>query len=74
MVRENSSELIRQSVSFSFFNEGFISHGMPKKAIDLFFKIPKVDEVIYTTYFTACAQLGTDEGLVLGKQVEVLQR
>ena len=42
---------------------------MPRKAIDLFFKISKPDEVIYTTFFNACARLGNDEALILGKQV-----
>ena len=42
---------------------------MPKKAIDLFFQIAKPNEVIYTTYFHACARLGNDEALVLGEKV-----
>ena len=57
------------SICLALFDEGLTSYEMPKKAIDLFFQIPNPDEVIYTAYFTACAKLGNNEALVLGKKV-----
>lgn len=42
---------------------------MPQKAIDLFFKVKKPDQIIHKLYFNACGLLGNNEGLILGKKV-----
>ena len=57
------------SIYLALFNEGFILHEVPKKAIDLFFTIQNPSDVTYTIYFNACARLGNNEALDLGKKV-----
>ena len=42
---------------------------MSKKAIDLFFEISKPNEFIFSIAFKGCAQLGSVEGLTLGKRI-----
>lgn len=48
---------------------GLLLNKMPLKAMEFFFEIPQPNEVIVTTFFGACAQLGTDEALKKGKAV-----
>ena len=52
----------------SFFS-GYIKNNQPNKAIDLFNKVPKPDEILVNLLFNACAQVGSAEVLVLIKKV-----
>ena len=40
-----------------------------QRAIDLFFQIKKPDEVVLRIFFSACAQLKTENALTFGKKV-----
>ncbi len=51
------------------FLPGYLTNGMPQKAIDLFFQIKNPDRVCFSILFNACAQLATSQSLTLGKQV-----
>ncbi len=46
-----------------------MKHNQAEKAIEIFFKIPKPDEIHFMFFFNACAQLRNEEALKLGKQV-----
>ena len=45
-----------------------MSNNLPYKAIDLFYKVFKLSEFIFSIFFEACGQLGNTEGLNLGKK------
>ncbi|CAF1639242.1 unnamed protein product, partial [Rotaria magnacalcarata] len=49
--------------------KGYIENNQANKAIHLFHEIKKPDEIIITILFNACANLKTNEGLNLVKEV-----
>lgn len=50
-------------------HSGFVDHQMPQKAVDLFHRIEKADEIIYVLLCKACTQLQTQEAFNLAKEV-----
>jgi pentatricopeptide repeat protein len=63
------SKMNKDLISYSIMMKGYLTNGMPQKAIDLFFKIKNPDRVCFSILFNACAQLATSQSLTLGKQV-----
>ena len=56
------------SLSVSLF-QGYVTHNLPQKAIDLYHQIRTPDDVIFILFFTACAQLRGEEALKSVKAV-----
>jgi len=49
---------------------GYLKNNRPEQVIDLFFKLDnQMDEINLLVFFSACAGLGNEKGLTLGKQI-----
>ena len=56
------------SLSVSLF-QGYVTHNLPQKAIDLYHQIRTSNDIIINLFFTACAQLRGEEELKSVKRV-----
>ncbi|CAF1176726.1 unnamed protein product [Didymodactylos carnosus] len=63
------SRMNKYITTYGVMMSGYIKNNRPQEAIDLFFKMDKPDEVNLIVFFSACAQLGNEKALNLGKQV-----
>jgi lipopolysaccharide biosynthesis regulator YciM len=56
--------------TFNKFNLGYVENNMPEKALDLFEQMHlEPGDSTYTIVFNACAQLGDDRAMNIGKKL-----
>jgi len=63
------SKMEKNLFSYTIMMKGYLTKGMPQKAIDLFFQIKNPNRICYSILFNACAQLSTSQSLRLGKEI-----
>ena len=68
VMMNGKKDLFCLSLSLFFF-QGYVLNKLEERAIDLFFKTEKPDEITLTIFFNACAQAATEKALTLGKKV-----
>ncbi|CAF1108967.1 unnamed protein product [Adineta ricciae] len=63
------SQIEKNNVTRITMMKGYLSHGMPQKAIDLFLQLDKPDEIAAGAFFNACAQIKDKKTLDLADKV-----
>ncbi|CAF1320958.1 unnamed protein product [Adineta steineri] len=64
------SQMNKDTISYGVMMSGYLKNNRPEEVIDIFMKLNnQMDEINLLIFFSACAELGNEKGLKLGKQI-----
>ncbi|CAF1237191.1 unnamed protein product [Adineta steineri] len=60
----------KDTISYGVMMSGYLKNNRPEEVIDIFMKLNnQMDEINLLIFFSACAELGNEKGLKLGKEI-----
>ncbi|CAF1519493.1 unnamed protein product, partial [Adineta steineri] len=64
------SQMNKDTISYGVMMSGYLKNNRPEEVIDIFMKLNnQMDEINLLIFFSACAELGNEKGLKLGKHI-----